>query len=500
MEINRILKGKKKTIRKLANYWASLTNIKNYIIPKTIDEWKSIDDLGPKFSFKSAEFYLNDKIKKTFQEFNNEISKLPIINEYISLQSIYEKILIYIKKAILRKDSHKPEIEPEKYFKSIIKSLIKCKKDYQFYYVVEGIKFIDIDSLDFGTAKVFIFKEDHIEKLKKQGGNIDDKEFFTKYIQPMLKEYFLGKTCIRTDISGDYNKAEKFSNVKAHQVLNILRFIAAFLGDERISDNLIKINLLSNSYGSSGKVISICEEDGSFSVRNERGKTPLFTFDIDAEMINSLKENFFLKDLISILDKEKKTKLEKAILTSIYWIGEAQNEFDSISAFIKYWTALEALYTQDKEAISESLAKGIAISLAVGGYRFIELDDINKIHKSLKNLYSRRSKIVHFGNYDRIKAKELSEICKYASRIVFTCLGLRSLGYSSLKQIKNETNRLYRIHLISSFSYVASKNSKIFHSSKCKKIKSILHRHLYGTNIRKDMTRKGKTPCKICQP
>ena len=96
----------------------------------------------------------------------------------------------------------------------------------------------------------------------------------------------------------------------------------------------------------------------------------------------------------------------------------------------------------------------------------INPNDVDNIHKNLKKLYDKRSKIVHVGNYENILPQELSEICKYSSWAVLTYLGLRSLGYKNMNQVIQETNRLYRLHIKSSFNYITSKTSKVFHTAK----------------------------------
>jgi hypothetical protein len=62
-----------------------------------------------------------------------------------------------------------------------------------------------------------------------------------------------------------------------------------------------------------------------------------------------------------MLKSDKKSELDENILTSIYWIGEAQNDFLRESAFIKCWTALETIFSVNGNGINEALARGIPI-------------------------------------------------------------------------------------------------------------------------------------------
>ena len=49
----------------------------------------------------------------------------------------------------------------------------------------------------------------------------------------------------------------------------------------------------------------------------------------------------------------------------LYWIGEAQNDFDYDSAFLKYWISLETIFSIFDENITASIAKGISTLVPV---------------------------------------------------------------------------------------------------------------------------------------
>ena len=91
-------------------------------------------------------------------------------------------------------------------------------------------------------------------------------------------------------------------------------------------------------------------------------RKPLFKPPINYELLKKLRENFFLDDLLSIISTDKKTELEEAILTSIYWIGEAQNDFNHTDAFIKYWIALETLFSIFPDPVSISILRPLPVA------------------------------------------------------------------------------------------------------------------------------------------
>jgi len=124
--------------------------------------------------------------------------------------------------------------------------------------------------------------------------------------------------------------------------------------------------------------------------------------------------------------------------------AKAQNEFDYDVAFLKYWTALEAVTFKPTD-ISEALSTNVATLLAFGGYDFIKIEDIEDTKRLLKKLYDKRSDVVHEGMREKVSPLDLSDICKYSTWIVLSLLNLRRLNYENLEDIKKETDRLYSV-------------------------------------------------------
>lgn len=232
------------------------------------------------------------------------------------------------------------------------------------------------------------------------------------------------------------------------QAINVIRFIFCVYGYSRVYDRLIKINLLSESFNTSERNLRV-NQDNSIITLSGNSRKPLQIFDVDLKLLNELREYYFFDDWTGFISSENKTEIEEAILTSMYWTGEAQNDYIHESAFVKYWTALETFFSiSDKhgdEAITEQLAKGISCLLALGGYKFIKVDEIHVIYKRVKKLYKKRNKLIHRGIYEDIANEDLGEICKYAVWCALTCIGLRSNGYTTLGQIRQQTNRLFNL-------------------------------------------------------
>jgi hypothetical protein len=66
-----------------------------------------------------------------------------------------------------------------------------------------------------------------------------------------------------------------------------------------------------------------------------------------------------------------------------------------------------------------------------------------------------------------------------------------------LEQIPEEQSRS---DIIAAYKYVSSKNSKVFHTPRCRSVKRINPENLVGYNSREEAIQAGKRPCKVCRP
>jgi hypothetical protein len=57
-----------------------------------------------------------------------------------------------------------------------------------------------------------------------------------------------------------------------------------------------------------------------------------------------------------------------------------------------------------------------------------------------------------------------------------------------------------RSNVATSYKYVSSKNSQVFHSPNCRSVKRIKAENLVGYNSRDEAIQAGKRPCKVCKP
>lgn len=433
----------KKAIRKLTNTWRGLVEPDNFLVPETLDEYAQFGFIAPNIKLNGAECFFNEKSKNDLSDFVNILYGIEEIKGFISYNTAYKTTVSFIENAVMSQIKHSIKTNSKKDVEDIIKTLFQKRSSYQFLRIVEGIRFDGIESLLLGNVELFVFTEKHEKEFQSYREDNNLNVFFDADVEPFIKRHLLNKLCIRATATGDEAKAVEIAMEQINQVINMLRFMICLLAEGKIVDT-IRINLLAESYGTSENTISLNIDSKRISLTFGQSRKPVQKLLIDQRLIDNLTETYFFKDWNTILSKDR-TELEKAILTAIYWIGEAQNDFSSKSAFIKYWIALETLFTMSKKDITTALSRGIAILLAFGGYRFVETHEVDTIYKAVEKLYDKRGEIVHRGIYEDVSPIELGEVCKYAVWCVLTCFGLRSLGYETLEQIRDETNRLYNL-------------------------------------------------------
>jgi hypothetical protein len=166
---------------------------------------------------------------------------------------------------------------------------------------------------------------------------------------------------------------------------------------------------------------------------------------IDQEVIEGFKQHCFWDDMVSILTQDQKNEIEEAISNAVYWIGEAQNEWIPQIAFVKFWTAIEALtYNQpNNKKVTDAILTNATTLLIFGGYHYFPLDQYWDLRKNIDRLYDKRSQIIHRGILEEISWSDLNEICSYSTKMASEFLGLKSIGYTKFDQAKTQAIRLH---------------------------------------------------------
>jgi hypothetical protein len=442
-EIEKIITTNKKNIRKLEYIWNILINPKNYIIPETIEEYKSYF-YTPKITINNQECYFNKVAEDNLNEFVNIFQEIKEIEKFVSLNYIRSTVIKFIA-GMVKNRIEKKDTPNTSQIANIVSNLIDSQRSYQFIRVIEGLEFKNLKSIKLGEDEIFIFDSDYKENLRHHCEKVGSLEYYQKSAIPMIDKYFLNKICLKVKTFGELEKAGDIALKRMKLIVNMLRFYLCLFINKRVHQRMILISLSNEVFKSGDEAICIGCDSDEITLFYGRGRMSLQKFEITSELIDKLKKDCFFDETVSLIAKDNLSELEGSILAAIYWTGEAQHEFDYDVAFLKYWTALETV-TFNPTDISEALSANTAILLAFGGYDFIKIEDIEDTKRLLKRLYNKRSDIIHEGMREKISPLDLIDICKYSTWTVLCLLNLRRLNYKNLEDIKKETERLYSVN------------------------------------------------------
>lgn len=433
--------------------WNTLANSrnknKNYYIPTSIEEYSRFDKFAARLQINSQEWILLENATTAFNEIFNRMHNVSELKGVVSYETVHTALKKELEVEISNRDKD-PKCKRE--FTDALENIQHFIDDkishFDFYFAVEGLELEGIEKISCGKVEIFTFNQELCDQMiVAYFGEIDSPSpEVLVHTQDFFNKNFLNRLCMKSTAYGDFDTANKKAYRQARELINYFRYILCLFIHNRVSEQMIKINLLFEAYGNSERSLIRRNKDDAIILVYGRGRKPLQTFPIDKNRLEDLSFNGFLDDFSKIINASSQTQLEGCILTAIYWIGEAQNETDLDVSFLKYWTALECMFTGTEQP-THALAKGVAILNAFSGYEFIEIEDAKETYKNMTRLYCKRSDIIHRGmNYlanQVINEADISRICKYTAWSILSLFHLRSTGYASMQEVGDQITRLY---------------------------------------------------------
>lgn len=420
-----------KILGRFKGSWMQLTNFKKYISdnPKSFEEKAELDKLQG-LNYNNKVIYMPSQFTCEFEQIVNDIYSINGIADIMTKKTIERSVEFEITQSL-----EKPqEINSAKNARAIIEKCFADCEEYTFYRIVDGLKLEDV-SIQLGEVQIFNTDEMYISELLKIS--------FAELPEDDKRRQLINKVMIRCKAFGDKDMAKTKSLRKFREALNLIRFLICILYKGGSIDNSLKVNLLAEAYIAEENIFFIDNagyENWEFQVTNKI----LIPFEVNPQIIENLHDTDFFSKLISLINKNEYTELEQALLTSIYWIGEAQNDYSLTHTFIKYWSGIEALIYNppDNKGVTDLVENGLATVLTYGGFKLDPSRKINDYDKKIKDLYEKRSLIVHRGQYEVVTANDIYHVSKMAVYMALNCLVLCDYGYKKLENIKKEADRL----------------------------------------------------------
>jgi hypothetical protein len=154
---------------------------------------------------------------------------------------------------------------------------------FEFFSIVEGIETKNMETISCGNVELFVFEKKHCDEFTNifHANKISkDSEKFRE-TQKYFHENFLGKVCMKSIAYGDERTATKRSYRQMREVINFFRYIICLLIHERVSENIVKINIISETYKETDVSLIKRNKDNQLSLIWGRGRKSRQKFCID---------------------------------------------------------------------------------------------------------------------------------------------------------------------------------------------------------------------------
>ncbi len=144
----------------------------------------------------------------------------------------------------------------------------------------------------------------------------------------------------------------------------------------------------------------------------------------------------------AMLQAKDRTDLEEAIARAIYWYSDAHRDPVLVMKLVKYWSCVEAFFTIENEEITQAVSAGLASLLVFGGFHFVPPSEYRTLKKQIVDLYKLRSRAVHRGSHQHTTERDVAQFSQWVAWMIISMVGLVEQGYTTLKEVKEQTNRL----------------------------------------------------------
>ena len=323
-----------------------------------------------------------------------------------------------------------------------IETLKSHRPQVRLYRMLRGLTFTDLAELQIGRIVV---RNANVEEFPEAPapGLISEQNAATH--RNFLNKTFLTGLCLVGEYKADWGKAHELFEIDCRRAIDTLRFVVSIATVKDAPDPRVRIRFASDApTGEKATiVVNLDKESTGFSIG---GEVSLTEFEISSGNLQLLKSDWNWDAVSTIGATEPLSTMDQLILRAMQWLGDAQDDVDRESAYVKYWICLETLFTGGERGsgdVSGNLARSIAVLLTCGEHPYEILGDFWKLHARLKQLYAVRSDIVHRGLANRLSDQKLADVRRFATHCILALVDLKSRGVNERSKVQEGINRLF---------------------------------------------------------
>ena len=429
-----------KVLRLLRRPWNVLISERGLLFPKSLEDHKKYFLKHPEINIKEKSVYLSDEGRTAVSHMLDVLCSLPEIRNAHTRNEIHTCFMKEYEDVWCRAIDSGLVDEIEEFLPKLLASLKIRIRRRRLYARLTGVRMEVLQYVEIGRVKLRPFDE---KSSLRTFRNKTTDDYYDNDVVPFIQKNFEKGLCLEAEYEANAEKSMELFNEDCKNTISVLRLIVCLWVYDKIHLVKVPVRLWADATSPSRPMLMVDLADGQVSLHwgsNTDSNGPM----LNPENLDTLRKSWFWDDLCRILASESRNELEEVIVTGIKWIGDAQNDSDISSEFVKYWTCLEGAFTGDTErTVTDNLARSISVLLVFGGYHFFEVSEFDRLYANIKKLYAIRSDIIHRGRSKRLTGAHLTDACKYSTFVTFALLGLRSQGYTTRHEIQLQVARIY---------------------------------------------------------
>lgn len=303
--------------------------------------------------------------------------------------------------------------------------------DYTFVVPLFGIELEGIDSFNLGAMSTL---RPSVDVFDSAGVVHDHADI------PHLLELNKGCLWLKGTMRGTPQVAQQRFSEQAALTVGMLAITAASVYERGASSFRIGIVMRPEEANGRSVWFSWHERERSLTTNYAFPKGQQFPINKALEDDSDMARMFYRG--FAILQASDRTELDDAIARAVYWYSDAQRDSVLVMKLIKYWSCVEAFFSFENEEITQAVSAGLASILVFGGFRFVPPSEYNTLKKKISNLYSLRSQAVHRGSHQHTTEQDVAQFSQWVAWMIINIVALVEQGYTSLQEVKAQTDRL----------------------------------------------------------
>lgn len=306
--------------------------------------------------------------------------------------------------------------------------------DHVFVVPVFGVELDAINSFSLGTMMILRLSAEVLDAADVEHDHTD-----IPHLLELNKNYLWLKGVVR----GTERVAKQRFSERATLTAGVLAISAASMYE--FGATAFRIGIVMTPEDATGRSVWFSWREAERSLTTHYAFPRTQMFPINSAISTESDLTRMIHRAINIVQTGERTELEEAIARAVYWYSDAHRDSVQVMKLVKYWSCVEAFFSLENEEITHAVSAGLTSILVFGGFQFVSPTEYSSVKKQIVRLYGLRSRAVHRGFHEHATERDVAQFSQWVAWMIITMVALTERGYTTLKEVKTQTERLDRL-------------------------------------------------------